>query len=303
MALCQLVAGVPGPARCAHLLASMPCPARASEAQRARARSATLRRGVAGAAAALRGRAHIQHGRHCVRARCGPAPGAGPCRAPARRCADGGACVGAPRSLAARCDQSVPRMRAWGTLGRSKCCAGCMVVNCRVYLTNNITRLCFDNRAKLCLQALHVLDMLKSTGAHPDTIMYTNLITGAHARPGGRLQALVPGARGRPSACICARRLLIANCLRVSRCRRGCTIARLHAQRPSRSHTAGRSGAQRGGAGHAARQGGQSQGARVTAPRARAQPAPRRATPTRRSDCTRSCARAACRPRPRSTRR
>ena len=30
-----------------------------------------------------------------------------------------------------------------------------------------------------CLQALHVLDMLKSTGAHPDTIIYTNLITSA----------------------------------------------------------------------------------------------------------------------------
>ena len=32
-------------------------------------------------------------------------------------------------------------------------------------------------------QALHVLDMLKSTGARPDTIMYTNLITGARCRP------------------------------------------------------------------------------------------------------------------------
>jgi len=30
-----------------------------------------------------------------------------------------------------------------------------------------------------CVQALHVLDMLKSTGAHPDTIIYTNLITSA----------------------------------------------------------------------------------------------------------------------------
>ena len=35
-------------------------------------------------------------------------------------------------------------------------------------------------------QALHVLDMLKSTGARPDTIMYTNLITGAP--PHGALQ-------------------------------------------------------------------------------------------------------------------
>lgn len=35
------------------------------------------------------------------------------------------------------------------------------------------------------VQALHVLDMLKSTGARPDTIMYTNLITGARCRPDG----------------------------------------------------------------------------------------------------------------------
>jgi hypothetical protein len=52
----------------------------------------------------------------------------------------------------------------------------------------------YDSKAQLCLQALHVLDMLKSTGAHPDTIMYTNLITGARALPGGPLQALVCGA-------------------------------------------------------------------------------------------------------------
>ena len=120
----RLDTGTPSPRRrrprtCAlrTLPARMPCPARAAGA---RARSATPWRGVAGAAAPLRGRAHIQHGRNRVRARGGPATGAGPRRAtrvalcrPRRLhpCA-----AFRPRGA----DLSVLRMRLWGTLERTR---------------------------------------------------------------------------------------------------------------------------------------------------------------------------------------
>lgn len=47
-------------------------------------------------------------------------------------------------------------------------------------------------------QALHVLDMLKSTGRRPDTIMYTNLITGAPAPECVRMACQQPMASRMP---------------------------------------------------------------------------------------------------------